>query len=126
MEKIGSREYKGFITNFYILPKIKKFLDKRSIQIMDHFEDNFHWYEQKVFELLDPLEDGSWDMEKETRRKFKVVLYGVIKRLVNERADLYEESSVFGEKNVLSDVNKTINIKNEKPFAIKYKIILDR
>lgn len=116
MKLIETKEYLGFKTKFFILPKIEKFLIEREVDIKDYLIDNFHWYEHVLFELL----------EKESKHKnFKVVFYGIIEKWVDEKPEGFIEAFKFEESKVLDDSFITIHPKNQKsPFAVRQKILL--
>lgn len=125
MKLIETKEYKGFKTDFFILPKTERFLLDQGIDIKDHLMDDFHWYEQIVFELLDPDFDKDWSDEKETRRNFKVVFYGIIERWIDKNPEGFGENFGFEKLKFLGSSNKSIHSKNRSPFAIREIIHLD-
>ena len=124
MKLIDIKEYNGFKTEFFLLPKTESFLREQGINIKDRLMDNFHWYEHVVFGLLDPELDKNWSAEKETRKNFKVVFYGIIEKVVDKNSSGFVEDFTFDEENVLSDNQLSIHLKNKSPFAIREKILI--
>ena len=124
MKLIDIKEYNGFKTEFFLLPKTESFLREQGINIKDRLMDNFHWYEHVVFGLLDPELDKNWSAEKETRKNFKVVFYGIIEKVVDKNSSGFVEDFTFDEENVLSDNQLSIHLKNKSPFAIRHKILI--
>ncbi|MCK5449582.1 hypothetical protein KAI32_01835 [Candidatus Pacearchaeota archaeon] len=129
MKFIDTREYNGFKTEFFILPKTEKFLLEQGINIKDYLMDSFHWYNHMIFDLLDPNLDENWSEEKETRRNFKVVFCGIIERQTNEPEGLVKEGLVedfeFDKSKVLNDIHTPIHLENKSSFAIREKILID-
>lgn len=124
MKLVDVKEYKGFKTEFYILPKTEKFLLARKIDIKDELLGTFQWYEHIVFDLLDQKLDGNWSEEKETRKSFKVVYYGIIEKWIDKKPEGFIETFKFDKSQVLSDNHMKIHKKGKAPFAIREKIIL--
>ena len=124
MKLIGVKEYKGFKTEFFLLPKTESFLREQGINIKDHLADSFHWYEHVMFGLLDPELSKSWSTEKETRKNFKVLFYGIIERRVDKNPEGFIEDFEFDEAKVLSDNQLLIYLKNKSPFAVREKILI--
>ncbi len=124
MKLIDTKEYKGFKTEFFILPKTEIFLLEQGVNRSDYLIDNFHFYEQVIFGLLDEKLDKKWSEEKETRKNFKVVFYGIIERWIGKKPEGFIEDFEFDEAKVLSDNNVSIHSKNKKPFAMREKILV--
>ena len=124
MKLIETKEYKGFKTEFFLMPKTEKFLLEKGVNIKDYLMDNFHWYEHIIFDLLDPELDENWSDEKETRKNFKVVFYGIIERWIDKKPKGFIEDFEFDESKVLSDSYMSIHSENKIPFAIKKKILI--
>ena len=125
MKLIDTKEYKGFKTEFFLLPKTEKFLLEQEINIKDYLMDNFHWYEHIMFDLLDPNLDENWSEEKETRKNFKVVFYGIIERWIDQKPEGFIEDFAFDKSKVLNDSHMSIHPENKSPFAIREKILVD-
>ena len=124
MKLIDTKEYKGFKTEFFILPKTEIFLLEQGVNRSDYLIDNFHFYEQVIFGLLDEKLDKKWSEEKETRKNFKVVFYGIIERWIGKKTEGFIEDFEFDEAKVLSDNNVSIHSKNKKHFAMREKILV--
>lgn len=124
MKLIDTKEYKGFKTEFFILPKTEIFLLEQGVNRSDYLIDNFHFYEQVIFGLLDEKLDKKWSEEKETRKNFKVVFYGIIERWIGKKPEGFIEDFEFDEAKVLSDNNVSIHSKNKKHFAMREKILV--
>ena len=126
MIKIDTKKYKGFETSFFVMPKTKGFLDKNKINLKEHLPDDFHWYEHELFSILDPDElSSNWNEEKETRRKFKVVFYGIIRTLAKEDKEGFKESFDDNKKEIIYDSSLSIHSDKNNPFAVRYKILLE-
>ncbi|PIN93719.1 hypothetical protein COU54_02080 [Candidatus Pacearchaeota archaeon CG10_big_fil_rev_8_21_14_0_10_31_24] len=125
MKLIDTKEYKGFKTEFFLLPKTKKFLLEQGVNIEDYLMDNFHRYEHIMFDLLDPNLDENWSEKKETRKNFKVVLYGIIKRWIDKEPEGFIEDFEFDKEKVFNDSHMSIHPENKSPFAIREKILID-
>lgn len=121
---IDTKEYKSFKTEFFILPKTQKFLAEKDIDIKDHLLDTFHWYEQVLFDLLDSKPGNDWSPEKETRKNFKVVFYGIIEKWIDKVPEGFTEKFSYNNSKILSDSYKKIHPKNKTPFAIREKILI--
>lgn len=123
MEKLGVSSYKGFRTEFFITPSVKRFLEKHKVSIKnlefkeDSDSDKFsHFYDTILFPIIDQDEDGKPD----TRfgKYFKIIYFGIA-----EKGETFEDP--------LTEVNPRKIIIEEgydKPdkvhhFAIKYKIL---
>lgn len=126
MKIIDTKEYKGFKTEFFILPQTEKFLLKQGVNLKEYLMDNFHWYEHIIFDLLDPNLDENWSKEKETRKNFKVVFYGIIERWINKNQEGFVEEFEFNKSEVLNDSHISIHPENKKPFAVREKILIDK
>lgn len=126
MKLIDTKEYKGFKTEFFLLPKTEKFLLEQGVNLKDYLLDNFHWYEHIMFDLLDPNLDESWSEEKETHKNFKVVFYGIIKRWIDKKPEGFVEDFEFDKSKVLSNGNLPIRRENIKQaFFVREKILID-
>lgn len=123
MKLIEVKEYKGFKTEFFVLPKTEKYLIERGVNIKEYLIDDFHWYEHILFEILSNNEDN-WSEEQEERRDFKVIFYGIIEKWVKREAEGFVEEFNFDEKNVLNDSFLVINTTGEKRFGVREKILL--
>lgn len=126
MKIIDIKEYKGFRTEFIVLPKVDEFLKLKDVKLKDHLLDTFHWYEHELFEVLDPELSSEWKLENEKRKKFKVYYYGIIERWINKNPEGFEEKLDYLKEKMLSEGQFAIHPKNEKPFVVRYKIILDQ
>ena len=124
MEKIETKKYKGYETEFFILPKIKEYIDSKDVKLAEYILDDFHWYEHILFDLLDPELDEKWNEEKETRKNFKVIFYGIIEKWIDKNPEGFDEDFEYNDESVLSDTHWSIHPDKEKPFAVKYKIII--
>lgn len=127
MKLIESKNYKGFKTEFYILYETEKYLKEKGINIKDHLLDDFHWYEHFLFEDLNPELDKNWSEEKEPRRNFKVIYYGIIERWINKLPKGFEEKFIYDEKKVISQSFMAIypKDKKQKPIMVKEIILID-
>ncbi len=126
MKIIDIKEYKGFRTEFIVLPNVELFLKSKKIILKDQLLDTFHWYEHELFEVLDSELSYEWNLNNEKRRKFKVYFYGIIEKWINKNPDSFEEKFDYPKEKMLSEGHFAIHSKDEKTFAVKYKIILDQ
>ena len=124
MEHLLTYEYKGFRTDFYLTPKVKRCLSGRGVDLREHLVDKFTWYEHLLFELLNPDLDKNWSEEKETHRRFKVVFYGVVEDLSKEPHNGFVESFEYDRSKVLYDSILTVHREGSKPFAVGYVILV--
>ncbi len=124
MELIETKEYKGFKTAFYLMPKTENFLSEKKVDMKEHIPDTFHWYEHVIFGLLDPNGDKNWSQEKETRRNFKVVFYGVIEQWIDKKQDGFVEEFEYDPSTILSENIISIHPNKQKPFAVREMIFI--
>lgn len=124
MKLIETKEYKGFNTTFYLMPKTEIFLSEKRINMKEHIPDTFHWYEHVIFGLLDPKLDRNWSQEKETRRNFKVVFYGIIEQWIDKKQDGFVEEFDYDPSTILSENTIIIHPKNHKLFAVRERIFI--
>ncbi len=110
MKLIDTKEYNGFKTEFFLLPKTENFLLEQGVNVKDYLMDNFHWYEHIMFDLLDPNLDENWSEAKETRKSFKVVFYGIIERWIDKNPEGFVEDFEFDKSNVLNDSHMSIHL----------------
>ena len=101
MKLIDTKEYEGFKTEFYILPKTEEFIVNKKINIKDQLLDTFHFYEHVLFDMLDSGDGRSEENEK--RRNFKVVFYGIIEKWVDKQPQGFIEQFVCDKSKILND-----------------------
>ena len=119
--KIGSLEYKGYKTDFYVMPKTKAFLEKQKISLACLIPNAWLFYEVDFFEHLHKNKFG---------KKFKTIYYGVLTKLGWEEGELKEYGFKDNFKEDLEiDKSKIIMEKNlgidESPqrFLVKYVVL---
>lgn len=114
MEKITSQKYKDLKIEYFILPKTKRFILSKEIELKELIHDNFVLFES---EIGDEIEGKDW-------KKFKLVYYGIVIRLENNEAEGFIEDFEFDTDKVIQDGLLRLNSKNEKsPFGVRYKIL---
>ncbi len=130
MRVIETKKYNGFNTEFFITLKVEKFLKKKDVNPeplkWKHKNDKENYslfYEAILFDLLDPNLDKTWTPEKEQRKNFKVVYYGIVEKIDKDLKEKgFVEEFEYNKNNILTDSSMTINI--NPPFAVKYKILI--
>lgn len=76
-----------------------------------------------VNDLLNPNLDKIWTPEKEQRKNFKVVYYGIVEKIDKDLKEKgFVEEVEDNKNNILTDSSVTINI--NPPFAVKYRILI--
>lgn len=123
MKLIETKEYKGFRTEFFIMPKTEKFLLDCGVEIKKFIADSAKWHEKTLFKFLKPKKDDSWTPEKETRKKIKVIFFGIVEKL-ELFAKGFAEPLEFDRSKKIEDTIQIIHENNEKiPYAVKEMII---
>lgn len=116
MEFICAREHKGLKTKFYVLPKTKKFLEKRGIKLKKCVPKPEEWYE----EILSDLVEGR------SEKNFKVVFHGIMDKDVEQEPAGFVEGFEFDESKLLDNSYLHVSSKQEEPLlAIKQKVLVD-
>jgi hypothetical protein len=125
MKWIATKEYKGFKTEFFILPRTEKFLLDNGTDIDIYIPENLNWHEKILFKFLKPKKDDSWTPEKETRKNIKVIFYGIVEKL-ELFAKGFAESLEFDKIKKIEDTILIIHENNEKvPYAVKEMILAE-
>jgi hypothetical protein len=124
MELIETKEYKGFTTKFYLLPKTAKFLQEKNVSITDYIPDTFHWYEHELFDLLDPEADADWSEEKETRKHFAVYFYGIITDWKDGKPEGWKE--LLPEGKILNDSFLVIRNQGKPQFGLWKRVVIEK
>lgn len=137
MEKFDIFEYKGFKTDFFIMPKTKNYLDKKNITLTtlmrDYFGyDEFHWYEHYLFDILDPVKwyeknkntKLTWSPEKETRKNFKFVFCGITEKWENDKRIGFDEKFEFKKENLIAESSIIVGDSKSRrnKFAVRFKV----
>jgi hypothetical protein len=124
MKLIETKEYKGFRTEFFIMPKTEKFLSDNGIDIKTFIADSIKWHEKTLFKFLKPKKDDSWTPEKETRKNIIVIFYGVVEKL-ELFAKGFAEALEFNKSKKIEDTIQIIHENNERiPYAVKEMILV--
>ena len=126
MEKISSRSYKGFVTEFYVTKKVQDFLSLNNVDYSEFLPDNYHWYEVELFEMID--KDKKDTTRGKFQKRFRVVYYGIIEKWKNkEETEGFEDKFKYENKKLISDWTKVVSEKFNihKSFAVKYKILIE-
>lgn len=107
-EKIGELAYKGYLTEFFITPKIKEFLKKNNASIEKLIPKPEIWYEVMLFENLDEDEDGRPDSS--FGKKFNVVFYKIVtKRALNSEQKIEDDLNDYLKNAILFSTSKVFN-----------------
>ncbi|MBI2043261.1 hypothetical protein HYT25_02640 [Candidatus Pacearchaeota archaeon] len=123
MNLIETKKYERFRTEFYITPKVNKFLKNNNVNYDEILEDDFHWYEHSLFEQVDENDDGIPD--EKFGKKFKVIYYGIVIKWIDKKPEGFEDKFKYDKKKLISDWIRTVaQTLNHKSFAIKYKILM--
>jgi hypothetical protein len=108
-EKIGEIKYKGFITEFFITPKIKEHFKKNNIPISKLIPNDNLWYEVILFESLDENEDGMPD--KHFGNSFETIYYKIVtKRTLDSEIKIEDEINDYLKNALLLSATKVFNI----------------
>ncbi len=87
-EKIGQLSYKGFLTEFFVTPKVKDFFKKNNVSLTKLIPTEKEWYELTLFEKFDEDEDGFPDSQ--FGKKFSTVYYKIATKKTIESEDKIE------------------------------------
>jgi hypothetical protein len=123
MKKIGQIDYKGFTTEFFILPKTKEFLESRGISgqdILNEFkggkdhDDYSIFYETYLFRWL--FDDHKLPIDyKQYSKRFKVIFNGATEGVVGDNIEKVEDNININNKHIF---RSSTTIYNEIPRAV--------
>jgi hypothetical protein len=83
VKKVGSNSFieRGieYKTDFYVMPKLKRFLEDKRISLACLIPEGWLWYEVTLFDLIDTSQDGK--LNEEFGNKFQVIYNGISKKI---------------------------------------------
>ncbi len=120
-------EYEGFSIEFIIPEKIKNYIGRTGFDLEAYLTDTKSWFMEYLFDVLDWDRDGVPD--KEFGKEFKVIIYGVVDKIIDgipygilERVDYDATTKVSGRagrEKVLDELIKKMQPLPEEEMSFK-------
>ncbi len=124
MKEINVLEYKGFKTRFFITEEVNNFLKKNHVSYEEFLPDNYHFYENILFKVID--EDGEGIPDEKCGKEFEVIFYRVVEKWtdVNVPIGFSDNFDYFEDKILEEELVRVSETEKHPVFGIKYKLLM--